>query len=153
MEADSQKTKEERSEAVKQETSAPRTGNELMAERAARLERARNNRDQPLGQVNKKRPAAYDAKFFAAGGSVLSIAPQIYREYAEEFRELARNATSGHQVALYVKMANTWAAAAVQFESGLETGDVIAGHSPQEDDQKAGFPDDVDDKPAQQAKG
>jgi hypothetical protein len=50
---------------------------------------------------------------------VLSIPPLIYREYAAEFRELARTANAESR-ALYLKMANSWTYAAIRFEAGLE---------------------------------
>jgi hypothetical protein len=53
-----------------------------------------------------------------ATSGVLSIPPVIYREYAAELRELARTATKESR-ALYLKMANTWAYAAVRFEAGV----------------------------------
>ena len=53
-----------------------------------------------------------------ATSGVLSIPPMIYREYAAELRELARTATDSSR-ALYLKMANTWAYAAVRFEAGI----------------------------------
>ena len=57
------------------------------------------------------------------GNGVLSIPPQIYREYAAECRALARTATNVSQRGLYLKMANTWTYAAVRFEAGLEPSD------------------------------
>jgi hypothetical protein len=54
----------------------------------------------------------------AATSGVLSIPPAIYREYAAELRELARTAPDDSR-ALYLKMANTWAYAAVRFEAGV----------------------------------
>jgi len=75
-------------------------------------------------KMDDERPTADDSHVVAAGGGVLSIPARIYREYADEFRELARTATNGHQRAIYLKMANTWAGAAIQFESGLETSDL-----------------------------
>ena len=59
-------------------------------------------------------PASADV----ATSGVLSIPPMIYREYAAELRELARTATDSSR-ALYLKMANTWAFAAVRFEAGV----------------------------------
>jgi hypothetical protein len=57
----------------------------------------------------------------AAAKGVLSIPPLIYREYAAEYKELARTTTNDSERALYLKMANTWRYAAVRFEAGLET--------------------------------
>ena len=51
----------------------------------------------------------------------LAIPPLIYREYADELKNLARTTTSAPQRALYVKMANIWQHAAIRFEAGLET--------------------------------
>jgi hypothetical protein len=47
---------------------------------------------------------------------VLEIAPRIYREYADEFRELARMSESEQQRSFYLKAAHTWLDAAMQFE-------------------------------------
>jgi hypothetical protein len=78
--------------------------------------------------VHKKmedgRLAANDSNAVAAGEGVLSIPARIYREYSDEFRELARSTTNSLQQAIYLKMANTWAEAAIQFETGLETSDL-----------------------------
>ena len=54
-----------------------------------------------------------------ATSGVLSIPPMIYREYAAELRELARTAATNSSRALYLKMANAWAYAAVRFEAGV----------------------------------
>jgi hypothetical protein len=54
--------------------------------------------------------------------SVLSISPSIYREYADEYKKLARSAFDEPQCALYLKMAIMWEHAALRFENGLETG-------------------------------
>jgi hypothetical protein len=53
--------------------------------------------------------------------SVLSISPSMYREYAEEYKKLARSAFDEPQRALYLKMANMWDHAALRFENGYET--------------------------------
>jgi hypothetical protein len=52
-------------------------------------------------------------------GEVLSIAPRMYREYAAEYKQLARTATNERQRATYLKMANTWILTAIRFEAGL----------------------------------
>jgi hypothetical protein len=62
----------------------------------------------------------------AAAKGVLSIPPLIYREYAAEYKELARTTTNDSERALYLKMANTWRYAAVRFEAGLETNGSIS---------------------------
>ena len=52
--------------------------------------------------------------------TVLSIPPSIYREYAGEYRELARSSSDELVRALYLKMASMWEYTAVRFEnSGL----------------------------------
>lgn len=56
----------------------------------------------------------------AAREEVLEIAPRIYREYAGEFGELARTATSEPQRDVYLKAAQMWRDAATLFE--FETG-------------------------------
>jgi hypothetical protein len=53
--------------------------------------------------------------------SILSISPSMYREYAEEYKKLARSAFDEPQRALYFKMANMWEHAALRFENGYET--------------------------------
>jgi hypothetical protein len=53
--------------------------------------------------------------------SVLSISPSIYREYADEYKKLARSAFDEPQRALYLKMASMWEHAALRFENGLDT--------------------------------
>ena len=65
-----------------------------------------------------KLDSACPASGHVATSGVLSIPPMIYREYAAELRDLARTATDGSRT-LYLKMANTWAYAAVRFESGV----------------------------------
>jgi hypothetical protein len=49
--------------------------------------------------------------------NVLSIAPAIYREYADEYKELARSTSDELQRELYLKMAITWEHAAIRFEN------------------------------------
>jgi hypothetical protein len=44
---------------------------------------------------------------------------KIFREYAAEFVELARNATSADQRFLYLKMANLWQETAIRWEWDL----------------------------------
>jgi len=51
--------------------------------------------------------------------AVLSIPPSIYREYADEFKELARSTSEELQRALYLKMAIMWEHAAHRFENGV----------------------------------
>jgi hypothetical protein len=51
-----------------------------------------------------------------ADEGVLQIPPRIYREYADEFRELARTSESDHQRALYLKTVHMWLDAATRFE-------------------------------------
>lgn len=57
----------------------------------------------------------------AARGGVLSIAPNLYREYADDLKKMAKTATNEHQRVLYLKMANAWKFAAIRFEAGLQT--------------------------------
>lgn len=90
--------------------------------RAVKLDAlARREPAPPVGEMDFKKPAADNSG--VEGEGVLSIPPRMYRQYAEEFKELARTATSLQQRTLYLKMANIWASAAVQFESGSETSD------------------------------
>jgi hypothetical protein len=51
---------------------------------------------------------------------VLHIAPRIYREYANEFKELSRKSESEPQRDIYLKAAQMWLDAATLFE--FETG-------------------------------
>jgi hypothetical protein len=44
---------------------------------------------------------------------------KLFREYAAEFVELARNATSADQRFLYLKMANIWRETAIRWERDL----------------------------------
>jgi hypothetical protein len=48
--------------------------------------------------------------------SVLNIAPQIHREYAAEFKELARTTGDDLVRAHYLQMAHIWLEAAARFE-------------------------------------
>ena len=50
--------------------------------------------------------------------SLLSIPPTIYREYADEYKELARSTSDELLRALYLKMATMWEHAALRFENG-----------------------------------
>jgi hypothetical protein len=68
--------------------------------------------------------------------SVLSIPPSIYREYADEYKKLARAAYDGPQRVLYLKMANMWDHAALRFENGLETNGETSEHNPAPGDQE-----------------
>src|ERR1700733_194865 len=56
---------------------------------------------------------------------VLQIAPRIYREYAKNFRELARTSESEPQRDIYLKAAQMWLDAATRFE--FETGHFNSG--------------------------
>ena len=58
--------------------------------------------------------------------SVLSISPSMYREFAEEYKKLARSASDEPQRALYFKMASMWKHAALRFENGYETSGVTS---------------------------
>jgi hypothetical protein len=44
---------------------------------------------------------------------------KLFREYAAEFLELARNATSSDQRFLYLKTANIWQETAIRWERDL----------------------------------
>jgi hypothetical protein len=69
-------------------------------------------------------------------GGLLSIPPRIYREFADEYKEMAKTITDIFQRELYLKMASTWVHAAIRFESGVETSGLSAEPSPTEDDQE-----------------
>jgi len=56
----------------------------------------------------------------AAREEVLQIAPRIYREYANEFKELSLKSESEPQRDIYSKAAQMWLDAATLFE--FETG-------------------------------
>ena len=64
--------------------------------------------------------------------AVLSIPPSIYREYADEFKELARSTSEELQRALYLKMAIMWEHTAVRFENVGLTSERDAAESDQE---------------------
>ncbi len=69
------------------------------------------------GDTAQFKRAAFDEPIEVAGGGVRSIPPRIYREYADEFKELARTSTNEIQRALYLQMQNIWEAAAFRFEA------------------------------------
>ncbi|MGB7039954.1 MAG: hypothetical protein WBD83_10085 [Xanthobacteraceae bacterium] len=60
---------------------------------------------------------------------VLQIAPRIYREYANEFKELSRKSESEPQRDIYLKAAQMWLDAAILFE--FETGYFNSGREQQ----------------------
>jgi hypothetical protein len=66
--------------------------------------------------------------------SVLAISPAIYREYADEYKKLARSAFDEPQRALYLKMASMWEHAALRFENGLETSALTSASEPSKGD-------------------
>lgn len=68
--------------------------------------------EKPIG--NSTEPSNEVAQQVDDG--VLQIPPRIYREYADEFRELARTSESDPQRALYLKTAHMWLDAATRFE-------------------------------------
>jgi hypothetical protein len=47
---------------------------------------------------------------------VLRIPPQIYREYAAEFKEMARTSGNDEQRSLYLRVMHIWLEAADRFE-------------------------------------
>jgi hypothetical protein len=67
--------------------------------------------------------------------SVLSISPAMYREYADEYKKLARLTSDGAQRVLYLKTATMWEHAALRFENGLETSDPDPERDLAQDDQ------------------
>lgn len=69
--------------------------------------------------------------------SVLSISPSIYREYADEYKKLARSAFDELQRALYLKMASMWEHAALRFENGLETSSLTSEPGPAPGDRES----------------
>jgi len=50
--------------------------------------------------------------------AILTIPPSIYREYAGEYKELARSTSDELLRPLYLKMAIMWEHAAIRFENG-----------------------------------
>jgi hypothetical protein len=52
--------------------------------------------------------------------NILSVSPAMYREYADEYKELAQSTSDSLQRALYLKMASMWEHAAIRFENGFE---------------------------------
>jgi hypothetical protein len=73
-----------------------------------------------------------------AVSELLSISPRQYREFADEWKALARAATNDQQRALYLKMANIWVHAAIRFEAGFETAGLNSelGSTEEESDQE-----------------
>ena len=69
-------------------------------------------------------------------GGILSVPPRIYREFADDYKNLAQTTTDEFQRALYLKMASTWEHAAIRFESGVERNGFTAEHGPTEDDRE-----------------
>ena len=68
---------------------------------------------------------------------MLSISPSIYREYADEYKKLARSAFDEPQRALYLKMASMWEHAALRFENGLETSSLTSEPGPAPGDRES----------------
>jgi hypothetical protein len=66
-------------------------------------------------------------------GGLLSIPPRIYREFADDYKKLARTTTDIFQRELYLKVASAWVHAAIRFENGVETSGLTAEASPTED--------------------
>jgi hypothetical protein len=99
---------------------SPRTAAQVRKQ-MERLVEAVNARSPTSDTVKLTQSPSTSTAVVANG--ILSIPPQIYREYAAECRALARTATNESQRGLYLKMANTWTYAAVRFEAGLETTD------------------------------
>jgi hypothetical protein len=66
--------------------------------------------------------------------SLLSISPSIYREYADQYKKLARSAFDEPQRALYLKMASMWQHAALRFENGLEISGPASAPDPSKND-------------------
>ncbi len=52
-------------------------------------------------------------------GGVLAIPPRIFREYADEFEEMARTASNEYLRGIYSEMQDMWKDAAARFETGL----------------------------------
>jgi len=59
----------------------------------------------------------------APANDLLSIAPRQYREYADEWKRLARAASDIQQRAYCLKTANMWLYAAIRYEAGLGASD------------------------------
>ena len=70
-------------------------------------------------------------------GGILSVPPRIYREFADDYKNLAQTTTDEFQRALYLKMASTWEHAAIRFESGVEGSGLTVERGPTKDDQRA----------------
>jgi hypothetical protein len=54
---------------------------------------------------------------------LLSLSLREFREYAAEWKALASAADSGGQRYLYLKMTSIWLHAALQFETGIVSGE------------------------------
>lgn len=60
-----------------------------------------------------------DSEASPGSEELLSLSPRMYRDFSNEYRELARASNSNQERALYLKMAQIWVEAALRFESGL----------------------------------
>jgi hypothetical protein len=74
----------------------------------------------------------------ATKSNILSISPPMYREYANEYKELARSASDDLQRALYLKMASMWEHAALRFENGFDPSGQTTDRELVNDDQPHG---------------
>lgn len=59
----------------------------------------------------------------APANDLLSISPRQYREYADEWKNLARASSDIQQRAYYLKISNMWLYAAIRYETGLSAND------------------------------
>jgi len=82
---------------------------------AARIEELARSLEEPPAGENAKVDAP------ATDSGLLSISPRQYREYADEWKSLAGTASNDRSRALYLKMANIWLYAAVEFEAGVRS--------------------------------
>ncbi len=100
---------------------------EKAAKAAANIEElARSLQEAHTGAKEKSAPTA--------DSGLLSISPLQYREYADEWKGLARAASDNRQRALCLKMASIWLHAAVRFEAGFEESGLNSELGPIEDD-------------------
>ncbi len=81
---------------------------------AAEIEELARSLQEPARENVKKLGAP------TSDSGLLSISPQQYREFADEWKGLARAASGDLQRELYLKMANIWLHAAIRFEAGFE---------------------------------
>jgi topoisomerase IA-like protein len=96
---------------------------------AAEIEELARSLQEASARENAKESGAQ-----TADSGLLLISPRQYREYADEWKVLARAASGDQQREICLKMANIWLHAAIRFESGFEASDLNSERGPTEDE-------------------